>query len=306
MFKIIKRHKIRTGFILGTILLLCVVLILKHKFEIELFQIVSSEQQQEIFFFGISSNNWCIFITIFELLAGGLWGLHEYDTRKRQSQQEKAAEIAEKFARELITDMTIVGAILTKYEPISSIVNNIDFNKLKRFDIYEIEKISKNKKIDNIKEFKKIVKSTEIDTFFHNFLKQEICEKYDEFKEIKFSHYLNDTLNKLEAICINVSSTAAGTEYIYPSLHQVLLPFIENTALPISSNNGNYTFKFFINIIDVYNNWKKIRDKEQKQELKEQKNIQKKKEKYENKVQKYSKKINSTIDKTLEKKPRKI
>ena len=226
--------------------------------------------------------------------------MHEYDTRKRESQQKNASEIAEKFARELIINMSIIGTVLTQYKPISAVINNIDFNKLKRFDIYEIKKISKNQKIDSLKNFNKIIKSPKIDNFFHNFL------KYEELKDMKFSHYLTNTLNLLESICIDISSTAAGTEYIYPSLHQVLLPFIENASLSISGNNGNYTFKFFINIIAVYNNWKKIREKERKKELKEQNKIQKRRTKYQNKVNKYNKKIDSIIDKTLEKKPRKI
>ena len=143
-----------------------------------------------------------------------------------------------------------------------------------------------------------IIHSQEINDFFHTFIKNNFPES-KELLKIPFFHYFVSTLNKLEAISIDISSNAAGTEFIYPSLHQSLLPFIETISIYISAINGNYTFKYFINLIDVYNNWKRIRDKEAKRELSKQLNITLKSKKYKDKIKKIQ-------NKALEKKPRKF
>lgn len=308
MLQNISKHKYRliyttiTSVIFAGLILLF--RFLKNKYNLNCYEITFSENQQEFFIFGISLNNWGVIIAIMATIFGVPWGLHQYDSARREKQQEKASEIANQFALELIEDITIIGEFLKNYDKLNPIYSNIDLNKLKRFDIYEIENISNKKNLST--DFMEIIKSTETNDSFHKYVEKTFPEKAENLKKVKFSHYMTKTLNRLEAISINISNNAAGTEYIYPSLHQVLLPFIEKCSLYISSNNGNYTYKYFINIIDVYNNWKAIRKKEQLTELKQKEKIDSKTNKYRKKTEKYHQKINKIMDKTLDKKPRKL
>ena len=64
------------------------------------------------------------------------------------------------------------------------------------------------------------------------------------------------TLNKLEYICMNISSRAADSNYIYQSLHQIFLRTIRNLYMEISIINTNACDKFYTNIIHVYNMWR--------------------------------------------------
>lgn len=147
--------------------------------------------------------------------------------------------------------------------------------------------------------------SNELNNYFHKFIEENIPESNIN-KNIKFTTFVTETMNKLESVAINISSNAAGMEYLYPSLHQVLLPFIQQICLNIARFNGNYTYKYFINTIEVYNNWKNMRDKESKKEERENKKYNKLSSKYLKKVNKYQSKLDKVKDKSLEKKPRKI
>lgn len=298
MINIIKKHPIRSWSIFVLVCILTFLVFLKNKFNLDWVKITSSEEQQEFLFVGLSLNNWGFIITIIGAILGVPWALHQYKMAKRVRQQEKAAKIANQFAENLIDDTTIIGEVLKRYDKLTPIYKKINFKKLKRFDIYELEQLSGSENLAN--DFNEIIKSEEINNYFHYFIKNNFPEKNSsKLLKTPFHHYFIKTLNKLEAISIDISSNAAGTEYLYPSLHQALLPFIERCSIYISGINGNYTFKYFINLIDVYNNWKKIRQKEIIKEIKQQQKIN-------IKTEKYNKKIQNLKDKALEKKPRKF
>lgn len=258
---------------------------------------------QVIKFFGITLQNWGTILAIFGTIFTLVWAMFQYDKQLARTQQEKAYDVAKVFSEELIIKTNIVGAVLESYEPLKEIYSKIDFEKLKRFDIYEIIDISKDEKI--IDRFNEIYLSDDLNTYFHNFVK----EKFPEIKisnKNEFSTYVIETMNKLETVSINISSYASGVDYLYPSLHQVLLPFIQQICMNIARINGNYTYKYYINLIEVYNTWKKLRDKELKKEKREHSNYSKLVIKYNRKVEKYQNKLDKLKSKSLEKKPRKI
>ena len=290
MIALIKRHRIRFTAI---VLLMIFILVLINA---NLVVINYENGSQEILLFNITLENWTSIITIVGAILGIPWALYQYDHARKIRQQEKAATIANKFAENLLIDADIIGTVLRKYDKLTNIYNKINFTNLRRFDKYELKEISNDSNIGS--KFMEIIHSQEINDFFHTFIKNNFPES-KELLKIPFFHYFVSTLNKLEAISIDISSNAAGTEFIYPSLHQSLLPFIETISIYISAINGNYTFKYFINLIDVYNNWKRIRDKEAKRELSKQLNITLKSKKYKDKIKKIQ-------NKALEKKPRKF
>lgn len=258
---------------------------------------------QVIKFFGITLQNWGTILAIFGTLFTLGWAMFQYDKQLARTQQEKAYDVAKVFSEELIIKTNIVGAVLDSYEPLKEIYSKIDFEQLRRFDIYEIIDISGDEKI--IDKFDEIYKSKELNTYFHEFLETNFPEIKISKKE-DFSSFVIKTMNKLETVSINISSYAAGVDYLYPSLHQVLIPFVQQICMNIAKINGNYTYKYFINLIEVYNTWKKMRDKELKKEKKEHNKYSKLSTKYNKKVEKYQNKLDKVKSDSLEKKPRKI
>lgn len=111
-------------------------------------------------------------------------------------------------------------------------------------------------------------------------------KRYNEFEKNRFESYfpllIENTLNHLEAICINISSQAAGSQFIYDSLHQSFLNTVEVLSIKISSINHNNIDKNFINVIQVYNMWNEQRTKD----IKKFKKTKLKIDKLENKVNK--------------------
>ena len=66
---------------------------------------------------------------------------------------------------------------------------------------------------------------------------------------------------------MNISSHAAGSTFIYQSLHQIFFDTVNTLAFEISiRNDGKYSDKFYTNIIHVYNEWQKIYKKSRKNE----------------------------------------
>ena len=122
---------------------------------------------------------------------------------------------------------------------------------------------------------------------------------YNEDEQKKFDSYfplmVENTLNRLEAICINISSQAAGSEYIYNSLHQSFLQFVEILAIKISTNNTNNVDKFYTNIIQVYNMWNKQKNKDIQKLKKTEKKISKLNSKVDNEIRKLLEKKNKTV-----------
>ena len=258
---------------------------------------------QVIEVWGITLQNWSTWLGMVGVIFAALWAMIQYDKKMAISQQEKAYEVARIFSDKLLDDMTIVGEVFTRYEKFKEFFEKVDEDKLKRFDRYEMISIVDDKKI--FEKYDEIYKSEEVDVFFRELVKKMFPNKKIN-ENIKFCFFVTDTMNSFEAIAINISSNAAGVEYIYPSLHQAILPFIKTISFNISKYNGNYTYKYFINTIEVYNNWKSIRSLELQKEEREKEKIRKMKERYGKKIDKCQKKLNNKLDKALEKKPRKI
>ena len=86
-----------------------------------------------------------------------------------------------------------------------------------------------------------------------------------------FLSLVSEVLNELEYICMYISSQSAGTNYIYQSLHQIFLRTVKVLSVTIADSNKNYADKVYTNIIHVYKEWQKIREKNMKKEKKNKK-----------------------------------
>ena len=97
-------------------------------------------------------------------------------------------------------------------------------------------------------------------------------------KDFPFHFYdlVSDTLNQLEYICMDISSKATDSEFIYQSLHQNFLRTIRILAVDISVDNCNFSDKYYTNIIHVYNEWTMRYIKDKKKENRKKEKINKK------------------------------
>lgn len=69
------------------------------------------------------------------------------------------------------------------------------------------------------------------------------------------------TLNKLEWIAMNFTSNIANEKIIYQSLHQVYLKTCLSGYIIIANRNREGHEKYYLNLIEHYNNWNKRKQK---------------------------------------------
>lgn len=251
-------------------------------------------ESQEIYIFGISLENWCTWITLFGLLFTAIWSMHQYNKNKLSKQQEKASEIAKDFSNELIEKMGIVFDVLMPNIAMQKMISKIvQSKKLNQFTTIEISAILDDK--DCFEKCDKIIHSKRTQSRYDKILEQ----RYSDVERNKFDSYfpllVENTLNRLEAICINISSQAAGSQFIYDSLHQSFLRTIEVLSIRISSSNHNNVDKYYTNIIQVYDMWNIRKNKDIKKLNKTNKKISK----LENKMEKTINNLLSKKSKTV-------
>ena len=221
-------------------------------------------QAQEIYIQKISLSNWCSWITLIGLIFTAIWSMHQYKKSKLSSQQEKAAQIATDFADNLIEKLGLISKTLLSDKQVQEIVNKLNMNSpsLSQFTTYEIEKIFGDKNIFDI--YTKILVSDEIQKNYESLLNNKYSKLEQQKFNSKFFVLVESTLNHLEAICIDISSQAAGSQFIYESLHQHFLLTVQILAIIISKKNSDNIDKYYTNIIQVYNMWNAQKQKDLK------------------------------------------
>lgn len=252
-------------------------------------------ESQEIKLFGISLDNWEIWITVIGAVIASVWAMYQYTKTEALRQQEKASEIAKSFATTLTNKCNIICTVIEK----SSLNEILDFrNKdcfcFSTFNTNEIRRVYDD---DNfISKYKEAKKKANLNTVYYNVLESLISlESLSDIQKrhttyvtqqarklfildnaslpFLFDVLVCDVLNELEYLCMFLSSQVAGSKYVYQSLHQVFLRTVRALAVEISiSNNKSYSDKYYTNLISVYNEWKSLYAKGLKKEnkLKEQ------------------------------------
>ncbi|MDO4282326.1 MAG: hypothetical protein Q4D02_01705 [Clostridia bacterium] len=252
--------------------------------------------QDETSFLGKSIAEWRIVISIIGFIVGTTLTCTEYNSNKKQKQQEKGAEIARLFSDELVDKCCILGEVITKSSLQSllklDVINDSDIHN---FDVTEIIDLFKDKNI--FSKYEAICRTNELDQIYYRLLSIRIsAKKYndikdkvfsdDEAKELfildnknlpfRFMFLVSEVLNKLEATSMHIASQSTSSIYIYQSLHQMFLRTIRILVISIAYTNENYANKYYTNIIHVYNMWMKMLKKQQKNEKKNKEKAYKK------------------------------
>lgn len=265
MVEALQRHPKRALVIIFLLIFIVVGMIISNLtqtfFGINIISIINSDEVQQILILGISLDNWCTLLTIGGVIIGAIWGLIQYDKNMKLRQQEKASEIAQDFANNLIEKTALISdTLMSNKEFQKMIVKIVKSKKLNQFTYWEIANILNDKQCFN--KCEQIIRSQRTQQKYTQLLEK----KYNETERTKFnsnfSILVETTLNHIEAVCINISSKAAGSQFIYDSLHQSFLNITEILSIKISKNNDNNVDKYFINIINVYNMWNKQKNKD--------------------------------------------
>lgn len=244
-------------------------------------------EAQEILLFKISLDNWSTILTSVGLLGTAIWSMFQYSKSKKSKQQEKSTEIARRFSDELLgkCDLIIKVFRLSKLSNLITVFSQPNFF-LEDFTCNELREITENDDFPHM--YTESKKEANFDNIYYNLLerriitKEEFEEKYkiensDKFRlptystseakelfildnqNLPFHFYalINEVLNDLEAVCMDLSSNAADSNYIYPSLHQIFFDTVNTLSIEIAlRNNGKYSDKFYTNITHVYTKWK--------------------------------------------------
>lgn len=250
-------------------------------------------ESQEILICGLSFENLSIWLTSVGLIITALWSMYQYIKNQNLKQQEKASEIARDFANNLIERMSLISNVLLQNKEVQKIIKVINSSNINQFTKKEAINIFKKANCSDI--FLKIIKSKNTQKKYNKILNENYNEKEKEKFDSNFNVLVNNTLNHLEAIAINISSKAAGSQFIYESLHQMFLSTVEILYLKISDSNRNNVDKYYTNIISVYNMWNIQKSKDIKKLNKTSKKIKKLEEKMDREVEKLLKKQTKTV-----------
>lgn len=223
----------------------------------------SSIVEQHIIIFGITLENWLTALSIIGLIIGAIWAIYQFDKNTNKKQQEKAAKIAKEFSDGLLLKCGIV-CVVYKNSPLYNVLNgHKEYDSFKSFTIAELTKIYNYDLPSSYREMEKVCN---LDYIYHTVLKNRISTEQTSFNidindkkipkdfsteelkqiftfdnsnlPIKFSVLVDDVLNSLESICMDISSQAAGSRYIYQSLHQIFLTTIKTLAIEICLRNN--------------------------------------------------------------------
>lgn len=216
---------------------------------------------QVIKFFGITLQNWGTILAIFGTIFTLIWAMFEYDKRRIIAQQQRASEIADIFSSEIVEKLSLISEVLLENKDFSEKLKKIDSRKLIRFDIFELKEITdcrNDKELDDfVRSILKVINSEYVQKKYEEKLEKMYSEEERKKFSNKFTMLIQVTLNRLEFLCMNISSNAAGSQFIYQSLHQTFLQTIHILSVVMSSKNINNVDKYFTNIIAVYNMWNK-------------------------------------------------
>lgn len=252
----------------------------------------TSENDQLILIKGITIQNWGILLSGIIAIIGGIWAMYQYDKSVKYKQQEKSSQILKYFSTDIVNKISIIDCVMSKCPNIVEIMVSISKRNFLKFNYYEMNELIDSEYISN---YKKYINNPEIDNTYIKIIKDIYDEDKVQNYPKKFITLLNTTLNDLEAICMDVSSNVAGTQFLYHSLHTLFFKIIQMLYIKISLFNSDNVDTLYVNIIHVYNLWMPQKYKD----IKMYKKTTKKIKKIENNASK-------EVQKLLDKKPNRV
>lgn len=253
-------------------------------------------ESQQILIFNVSLENWGIWCTAIGLIITAFWSTYQYTKNVARKQQEKGAEISKMVSQTLLNKCAILGKVIIQSE-----LNNIfEFDNLKptvfsKFNNSELCKLFKEPESATF-QIKSILSNNSLQQIYFRVLETNITQKDynsissktytdEDARELfildnssfpfNFLELINSVLNDLEYISMYIASQSTDSKYIYQSLHQFFLKTVKLLGPIICLQNKNYSDKYYINIIYVYNYWCNLRDIDKRREHKKEEKVNK-------------------------------
>ena len=248
-------------------------------------------ESQQLKIGGITIENWAQWITIIALPYTAGWAFFQFKKNISAKKQEKAVQIGKEFSNNLVNKCGIINLVF-KESSLNELLKfgEKSYDDFKFFNVDELREIYKDDSFPTIYTNKRNTLIQEMDNIYHEILINSVTpyinknpkrikvaiandeiSKIEEIEEIKkpinpyilqnkelpyhFFDLISDVLNQLEYICMDISSKATDSRYIYQSLHQMFLRTVRTLAVEISVDNENFSDKYYTNIIHVYNDW---------------------------------------------------
>lgn len=203
-----------------------------------------------------------------------------------KQEQQKAIELAELYAEEIIPKMSYIQKLYRKIG-IEYDLKNIKFHEMKFFDRSEMENLLTDEKIetiiskqDNIKiehliECSQALECTESKlndfSIFRQLqqLSEEVAATANQdrrkievlantkemYYKYEYDNVLTKILNQLEYFSMYFNTGVADESVVYQSLHQSFMYTIKVLYFDISIRNNVGKDKYYTNIIQLYNSW---------------------------------------------------
>lgn len=224
------------------------------------------------------------------IAVGGIVGVWQYTLAKRieknqhhNNRIQKAIDMAEFYKNNVLCNMTFIYNVYAEMD-ILKILNGISIEKMNNFDTNELQEVLNPNQLNDIKnklesrDFIKIIPELADIYAKKGDYKEEVYIKEGNqiVKTIKvnsakvieefMNNTVNDTLNNLEYFAMHFVYETADEEVIYQSIHQTYLDVVKWLYYNIAINNETGEKKYFTNVIELFNKWKKIANEQKRQE----------------------------------------
>lgn len=191
---------------------------------------------------------------------------------------QKSIELIGYYKDNILNKINAINYIYDK-SGITNILNNIDKSKMMIFDEPELKillvesKINDLKSIENNEKFlTAVIMANEIynlklpgdlpnnlseNSTTNSKAKKDIMMNLFKMKQAFMANFITDTLNNLEFFAMYFTHNIADESVIYQSAHQTYLKITELLYYNISKSNTGHCPKYYTNLIELYNIWKK-------------------------------------------------
>ncbi len=174
----------------------------------------------------------------------------------KENKTANTYKIMEELPR-TIEEINILITILLSNNSYKKMIDTIDSKILSEFDRNEIQEIFEydNKAKTNIfNQIEKIVKRDKMQEKYDKYLKENFREeKYKVIYPMKFTKFIEDTLDKMNFLCENIIKT--NPKNIYEQYNTIFLSSIRKLSIIIAKDNKNAIDKKYTNIIKLYKKW---------------------------------------------------
>jgi len=206
----------------------------------------------------------------------------EFNNRQKERENdcgkiEKALEMAKYYEEEILTDLSLISAIINHYPPISALTNRVAIERAKLFNADESKLFFSEGERNQLEAFFMRSDGVDIavirplfDLYGRPFSAAPVL---DEVKvKFEMSKLIIRFLNKLEYFSMAFHQKVADDDVVYQSLHQTFIKIMKLLYFPIAYHNTEAYDRMFTNAIILFNAWRErlINEQAKQQKAKEQ------------------------------------